>query len=278
MKILLAGTPAFAVPIFEEIIKHFEVIGIISQPDKINLRGRKIEPTPTKQLAQKYGIKCFQPEKIGQIKEELKSLDYDYLITAAFGQFIPDSVLQIAKKLNLNIHGSLLPKYRGAAPIQYSLLNNDSITGISLIEMVNKMDAGDIFATAECNIEKTDVASTLFDKISNLAKNNIVDWINKIDEGKLNRITQDESKVTLSPKLSKEDALLTNDLTCQQAINKIRAFEMNPGAYILKDDKRVKIFFATLNFVKNALKIDFSDGSVYATDYQFESKKRVKLQ
>ncbi|MGV2392546.1 UNVERIFIED_CONTAM: methionyl-tRNA formyltransferase [Campylobacter lari] len=174
MKILLAGTPEFAVPIFEEVIKHFDVVGIVSQPDRPSVRGRKIVKTPTKLLAEKYGIKCYQPEKIGQIKEELKTLNYDYMITAAFGQFIPDSVLEIAKKMNLNIHGSLLPKYRGAAPIQYSLLNNDAKTGISFMEMVHKMDAGDVYATVEYNILKTDTSKKLFKKLSNLAAQNIV--------------------------------------------------------------------------------------------------------
>lgn len=277
MKILLAGTPNFAVPIFEEIIKHFDVVGIVSQPDKPSLRGHKTQPTPTKLLAEKYGIKCFQPEKIGQIKDELKALDYDYLITAAFGQFIPDSVLAIAKKLNLNIHGSLLPKYRGAAPIQYALLNNDKETGISLMEMVHEMDAGDVFATAKYEIKPTDAASTLFNELSDLAKNNIVEWIKKIDNNELKRVKQDSSLVTLSPKLNKEDAFLKPSLTCQEAINIIRAFEMNPGAYTIINDKRVKIFFATKDVVKNGIKIHFSDGDIYATDYQFESKKRVVL-
>lgn len=277
MKILLAGTPQFAVPIFEEIIKNFNVVGIVSQPDRPSIRGRKIESTPTKLLAQKYNIKCFQPEKIKDIINELKELDYDYLVTAAFGQFIPNSVLTIAKKLNLNIHGSLLPKYRGAAPIQYSLLNNDKTTGISLMEMIHEMDAGDVFATIEYEIKETDVASTLFNNLSNLAASNIVQWLKKLDNNELKRTKQDPSLVTLSPKLEKENALLTKDLTCQQAINKIRAFEMNPGAYVMLNNKRVKIFFATKNIVKNGLKLDFADGSIYATDYQFDSKKRVKI-
>ncbi len=145
MKILLAGTPEFAVPIFEKIINNFEVVGIVSQPDKPNKRGRILTSTPTKVLAQKYNIKCFQPEKIGQIADELKALDYDYLVTVAFGQLIPTSVLQIAKKLNLNVHGSILPKYRGAAPVQHALLNNDKTTGVSLMEMVKVYGCGGRF-------------------------------------------------------------------------------------------------------------------------------------
>ncbi len=278
MKILLAGTPEFAVPIFEKIINNFEVVGIVSQPDKPNKRGRILTSTPTKVLAQKYNIKCFQPEKIGQIADELKALDYDYLVTAAFGQLIPTSVLQIAKKLNLNVHGSILPKYRGAAPVQHALLNNDKTTGVSLMEMVKAMDAGDVFAKIEFEIDERDTASSLLRKISLLSAENIVDWLNKIDRGELAREVQDESEVTFSPKLNKEDAEITKDLTCDEAINKIRAYEYNPGAYIHINDKRVKLFFATKKVVKAGLKIDQADGSIYAVDYQFDSKKRVKLE
>ncbi len=278
MKILLAGTPEFAVPIFEKIINNFEVVGIVSQPDKPNKRGRILTSTPTKVLAQKYNIKCFQPEKIGQIADELKALDYDYLVTAAFGQLIPTSVLQIAKKLNLNVHGSILPKYRGAAPVQHALLNNDKTTGVSLMEMVKAMDAGDVFAKIEFEIDERDTASSLLRKISLLSAENIVDWLNKIDKGELAREVQDESEVTFSPKLNKEDAEITKDLTCDEAINKIRAYEYNPGAYIHINDKRVKLFFATKKVVKAGLKIGQADGSIYAVDYQFDSKKRVKLE
>lgn len=277
LKLLLAGTPQFSVPIFEELIKNFNVVGIVSQPDKPANRGHKVLPTATKLLAQKYNIKCYQPNKISEIKEELKTLDYDYMLTAAFGQFIPDSVLAIAKKANLNVHGSLLPKYRGAAPIQYALLNNDKETGVTLMEMIHEMDAGDIIAQKACTIDEKDVASTLFQKVSNLAKDNIVRWLKDFDKGLLKRQKQDASKVTLSPKLNKDDALLTPTLTVQEAINIIRAFEANPGAYVLQNNKRIKIYFATKNIVKNGIKIPFKDGDIYATDYQYESKKRVKL-
>ncbi|EGV00602.1 methionyl-tRNA formyltransferase [Mycoplasmopsis columbina] len=278
IKLLLAGTPNFSVPIFEELIKNFNVVGIVSQPDKPANRGHKIEFTPTKLLAQKYNIKCFQPNKISEIKEELEALEYDYLITAAFGQYIPTSILNIAKKLNLNVHGSLLPKYRGAAPIQYALLNGDKVTGVSLMEMVKEMDAGDVFATFTYEIDEKDVASTLFNKLSSLSAQNIVQWIKDLDAGKLSRQKQNENLVTFSPKLLKEEAQLSPNLTRKEAINKIRAFEQNPGAYIVDaNNKRIKIFFATENEIKNAPKIQCSDGVIYAIDYQYESKKRIKL-
>ncbi|QKT05310.1 methionyl-tRNA formyltransferase [Mycoplasma sp. OR1901] len=278
MKIVLAGTPEFSVPIFEEIINNFEVVAIVSQPDKPNKRGNITTPTPTKLLANKYNIKLFQPNKIKEIEQELKDLDYDLFLTCAFGQYIPESVLKIAKLGSINIHGSLLPKYRGAAPIQYSLLNGDSKTGISLIYMGKVMDAGDIIFKAEIDILEHDTSDSMFKKLSVLAKENITNWLTKFQANDFEVEKQDESLVILSPKLLKEDALLESTLTTDEAFNKIRAFSSNPGAYILLNNKRVKIFYA--NKVKehnNALVLEFSDGNLYATDYQFDSKKRVNL-
>ncbi|RIV16965.1 methionyl-tRNA formyltransferase [Mycoplasmopsis gallopavonis] len=278
MKIVLAGTPNFSVPIFEEVIKNFNVVAIVSQPDRPANRGYKLEPTPTKLLAQKYNIPLFQPEKISMIYDELAQLDCDLLLTCAFGQFIPQKVLDLPKMGALNIHGSLLPKYRGAAPIQYSLLNGDQETGISLMYMTLKMDAGDVIKVAKLPILETDTSDTLFSKMSLLATENITKWLSDFQEGNFERIAQNESEVVLSPKLNKEDAYLETSLPKEVAFNKIRAFSSNPGAYIIIDNKRVKIFYASKEKRKtNSLEIKFSDGSLFAEDYQFESKKRVKL-
>ncbi|QSF13385.1 methionyl-tRNA formyltransferase [Mycoplasma sp. Mirounga ES2805-ORL] len=277
MKIVLAGTPQFSVPIFEEIINNFDVVAIVSQPDKRAIRGNHLEPTPTKLLARKYNIKLFQPEKIKEIYSELEILKYDYLITCAFGQFIPESVLKLAKKKNLNIHGSLLPKYRGAAPIQYSLLNNDAETGICLMEMIKSMDAGDVFSCAKIKIDKRDTSDSLFLKLQELAKNNIVTWIKDLEDNKLTPQKQDESLVILSPKLNKADGELIPKLKKQEAFNIIRAFSSNPGAFTFINNKRVKIYYASEDKKPNSLELNFSDGKLFATEYQFESKKRIKL-
>ncbi|WP_396888673.1 methionyl-tRNA formyltransferase [Mycoplasma sp. HS2188] len=277
IKVLLAGTPEFAVPIFENVIKHFDVVGIISQPDRPSQRGRKSVFTPTKELALKYNIKLFQPEKIGDIYDELAALEYDYLLTAAFGQFIPTKVLNIAKKLNINVHGSLLPKYRGAAPIQYSVLNGDKKTGISIMEMVKEMDAGDVFAQKEIDITEDDTSLSVFNKLQAIAAENIVDWINALDNGQLTRTKQDEALVSLSPKLEKSKGEIHSDMSVDTALKIIKAYNPNPVAFSFIDEKRVKIFFATVKPIKNAPQIKLSDGALYLSDYQFDSKKRVIL-
>lgn len=278
MKIVLAGTPEFSVPIFEEIINNLNVVAIISQPDKPANRGYKVIPTPVKELAQKYNIKLFQPNKISEIKEELEKLEYDILVTAAFGQWIPDSVLKIAKIASVNIHGSILPKYRGAAPIQHSLLNGDKETGITLIYMVKEMDAGDMLAKAYLKIEEEDTSKELFEKLSNLAKENIVDWLKKLYNNQLSITQQQHSEATLAPKIEKSfsQVFLTDDYL--EVYKKIKALNENPGAFILtKENKRLKLFRASLNFVKNSIKLNFKNGDLYIYEYQYEGKKKINV-
>ncbi|MGZ9413292.1 methionyl-tRNA formyltransferase [Mycoplasma sp. 480] len=278
MKIVLAGTPEFAVPIFEEIINNFEVVAIISQPDKPSNRGYKILPTPVKILANQYNIKLFQPTKISEITEELKKIDFDILVTAAFGQWIPTSVLSIPKIAAINIHGSLLPKYRGAAPIQHALLNGDKETGVTLMYMVKEMDAGDMLAKAKLDIKEEDTSKDLFHKLSLLAKNNIVQWLNKLSKNELKSEKQDDNLVVFSPKIEKEFAQIFLSDDYIQAYRKIKALNDNPGAfYINEQNKRVKLFRASLSPIKNALKLTFINGILYIYEYQYEGKKVVNV-
>ncbi|MFV8481156.1 methionyl-tRNA formyltransferase [Mycoplasma sp. 653B] len=277
IKIVLAGTPQFAVPVFEEVIKNFEVVALISQPDRPANRGYKLEATPTKLLALKYNIPVFQPNKISEIYDQLAEMDFDIFLTCAFGQIIPEKVLALPNLAALNVHGSLLPKYRGAAPIQYALWNGDDVTGITLMYMVKAMDAGDMIVKASLDILPTDTSDTLFDKLSALAASNIVTWLTNFAQGKYKPEVQDPLLVSLSPKLNKEDAYLDPSLSTEEAFNRIRAFSSNPGCYYLINDKRVKIYYASKQKVANAIKLDFANGSLWATDYQFETKKRVKI-
>lgn len=277
IKVVLAGTPEFSVPIFEEVIKNFEVVAIISQPDKPANRGYKLIPTPTKVLAEKYNIKCYQPNKISEIYDELVQLDFDFLLTVAFGQYIPEKILNLPKKAALNIHGSLLPKYRGAAPIQHSLLNGDKKTGINLIYMVKEMDAGNILKSSEIEIVEDDTSDSLFNKLSILSAQNITKWLKEIYENNFNEIVQDASQVILAPKLTKEEAQIDLSQNSDQVINKIKAYSSNPGAYTFINNKRVKLFNATTKKIKNAIQLSCRDKNIYIYDYQYESKKRVNL-
>lgn len=275
IRVLLAGSPQFSVPIFEEVIQNFDVVGIIAQPDRAANRGYKLTPPPTKLLAQKYNIPLFQPEKIGEISQDLARLEFDFLLTAAFGQYIPMRVLDLPKKAAVNIHGSLLPKYRGASPVQHSLLMGDKETGITLIYMTKEMDAGDMIAKASFEVLETDTAKEVFEKMSLIAKDNIVSWLKDLYDNKLIAEKQDENFVSLSPKINKSFAefFLTDD--AKQTLCKIKALNDNPGAFILLNNKRLKVYRASLNPIKNALVLNLKNGALYCYEYQFEGKKRV---
>ncbi|MDK2819650.1 MAG: methionyl-tRNA formyltransferase [Mycoplasmataceae bacterium] len=276
IKILLAGTPNFSVPIFEKIINNFHVVGIVTQPDSRSGRGMKLISSPVKDLAIKYGIKLFQQDNISNIFDELKLINFDIFLTAAFGQLVPDNILSLAKIGSINIHCSLLPKYRGAAPIQHSILNGDKETGISLIYMINKMDAGDIIFTKIVKIDDDDSSDTLFKKMSIISSKEICNWLELFYNQKFNVRKQNIDDVTFASKLVKKNALLIKD-SSRNMINKIRAYNSNPGAYLFINEKRVKIFNAITIENKNYLKIETLDGFIYSSKYQFEGKKIVDI-
>ena len=174
MKIVLAGSPEISVQAFENIINNFHVVAIVTQPDKPRGRGMKTSPTPVAILGAKHNIKVFKPHKIGQIKDDLVALDFDLFLSFAFGQYVPSSILNLGTYKPLNIHGSLLPKYRGAAPIHYAILNQDQEIGITLMEMTKEMDAGNMLFKASAKIESHTTTGQAFDIISDLAADNIV--------------------------------------------------------------------------------------------------------
>ncbi|CAM9123733.1 methionyl-tRNA formyltransferase [Mycoplasma marinum] len=273
MKIILAGTPQFAVRAFEEVINHFEVVGVITQPDRPKGRGQKVVETPVKELAKRYGIKIFQPEKISEIYDELKEIDFDIFLTCAYGQIIPEKILELPIKAALNIHGSLLPKYRGAAPIHYSILNGDDKTGITLMHMVKKMDAGDMIFKAETPIEESYTTGLMFEILSMVAADNIQDWLKKIEMDTFENIPQDEKNVTFSPKISKDECQIIDKHTVYTAQRMIKAFNPFPGAYIIKGGKKFKI----LNYSTNSEGIEYKlkDGSIFISELQAPGKKAM---
>ncbi len=288
IKVVFAGTPNFSVPTFNEIIKNFEVVALISQPSKPVGRKQIIQDPPTVVLAKQHGIKIFQPNKIKEIYGDLSKLNFDIFITMAFGQIVPENILKLAKHGSYNVHGSLLPKYRGASPIQYSLMNGDEETGITFMEMVKEMDAGDIIFQEAIKIDEFDNYETLSKKMSDLSANNISNWINKIVANDFKKTKQVENNVTYCPKIAKEEEELNLELGSDKVINKIRALSPVPGAYILLNEKnttlkdfkepRLKVFNATkIRQSKNSIELKCSDCSIFVDDYQFAGKNRVKI-
>ena len=242
MKIVFMGTPEFAVPILEALHQKYEIVLVISQPNKLKKKGQLLD-TPVAAAAKRLGLPLVQPEKVGADVEFIKAAGGDVLVTAAFGQYIPSKVLSLFKK-TMNVHGSLLPKYRGGAPIQRSIMNGDAVTGITIIEMAKKLDAGIMYAKRECPILEEDTSSTMFEKLSYIGRDLLLEVIEDIYMGKLIGEVQNEEEVTYAPNLAPEEELIDFNHPAKEIVSKIRGLSLDPGASILYKDTKLKVFQA----------------------------------
>ncbi|MFA6675354.1 MAG: methionyl-tRNA formyltransferase [Bacilli bacterium] len=289
LRLIFMGTPNMSAYVFEEMIKDgYHFVGLIAQPDRPSGRKGEMIKVPTKVVAEKYQIPVFQPLKIRQDYEFAKTLHPDLILTLAYGQIIPQGLLDIPRLGCLNLHGSLLPKYRGAAPIQYALIENEKKTGMSLMQMIYKMDAGQVFATKEVTIENSDNASSLFKKMGVTAKELILETLPLYINGQLVGKEQDESLVTFAPSIKPEQEKLNLELTAPQILGWIRGLSDRPGAYFLLDEQKIKIFKAELVNLplhgeigeiiqadKKGLVIQLKDGQISLLELQKEGKKRL---
>lgn len=276
MRIILLGSPQYVVPTFEIIRKHFTVVAVITQPPKPQGRGFKLEPTPVATWASSHNLPLFSPSKIKTILPDLKALSFDLMLTFSYGQIIPQAILDLGSLPPLNIHGSILPKYRGAAPVHHAVLNGDSEIGITLMQMVAAMDAGPMFFVAKSPLRETATTSEAISIIASLAEANIVKWLKAVAAGQA-IATPQPSDFTLSPKLDKAMQELSPNVSCQTNLRIIRALSEHPGAFTYFNNKRIKVFQAQTKLLKNAPNLRCLDGTIYFSDYQFDSKKRVKL-
>lgn len=245
--IIFMGTPDFSVPVLEGLIDHgYEIKAVVTQPDKKVGRKQKITKTPAKVAAEKHDLKVYQPVKLSGSPEmeELINMHADLIVTAAYGQFLPTKFLNSVNIAAVNVHGSLLPKYRGGAPIQYSLLNGDKETGVTIMEMVKKMDAGDMYAQKAIEIKPEDTAGTLFAKLSILGRDLLLETLPKIIDGSVIKTPQDPDKVVFSPNIQKSQEQITKEMTAEEANNLLRALNPDPGAYLMIDGKRLKVWKA----------------------------------
>lgn len=245
--IIFMGTPNFAVPILEGLLEAgYDIKAVVTQPDKKVGRKQIVTKTPVKIAAEAHDLKVYQPVKLSGSPEleELMELQADLIVTAAYGQFLPTKFLNSVRIAAVNVHGSLLPKYRGGAPIQYSLLNGDAQTGITIMEMVKKMDAGDMYAQKAIDILPEDTTGSLFDKLSLVGRDLLLETLPKIIDNSIEKVAQDESKVVFSPNISKDQEKISSKLTATQANNLIRALNPDPGAYIEMNGKRLKVWKA----------------------------------
>lgn len=245
--IIFMGTPQFSVPVLEGLIdKGYEIKAVVTQPDKKVGRKQKLTKTPAKIAAEKHNILVYQPVKLSGSNEleELMNLHADFIVTAAYGQFLPTKFLNSVKIAAVNVHGSLLPKYRGGAPIQYSLLNDDQETGITIMEMVKKMDAGDMYAQKAIKIEKDDTAGSLFEKLSYLGRDLLLETLPKIADNTVVKTAQNPDNVVFSPNITKSQEKITKEMTAKEANNLIRALNPDPGAFMMVQGQRLKVWKA----------------------------------
>lgn len=285
-RILFLGTPYIASKILEHlIIEGFNVIGVVSQLDREKDRKGNFLFTETKKVAKEHNIPVFQFEKIKDHVDEIKELKPDLILTLAYGQIIPQSILNIPTKGCLNMHGSILPKYRGAAPIQKCLLKGDEETGFSLMEMVKEMDAGGVYAIEKIKILEDDNYTSLVEKLINCGKELINNYLDKYLNSELTKVEQDESLVSYAPKITKEDELLSFNYDCIKFINYIRALSYTPGAYLYLNDQKLKIYKASfannninndvgkLIYENKQLLLQLKDGQIAILELQLPGKK-----
>ena len=242
LRIVFMGTPNFSVPILEALIEKYEVIGVVTQPDKEVGRKRILTPSPVKECALKHNLKIFQPKRIRKEYQEIMELNPDLIVTAAYGQIVGMELLNSPKYRSINVHGSLLPKYRGGAPIQRSILNGDEKTGITIMYMEKAMDAGDILSQRELPITDDDNNETLFEKMSLLGRDLLMETIPLLIEGKITPIKQNEELVTYAYNIEPTDEVLDFNKDARANFNHIRALSPAPGAYFILGDEKIKIF------------------------------------
>ena len=246
MKVIFLGTPEFAEVVLKEIMgsKH-KVVAVVCQPDKISGRGNKLVSPNIKIFAEQNNIPCFQFNKIRlDGVDTLKSLNADIMVTAAYGQILSQEIIDICPHKIINVHGSLLPKYRGASPIQYAILNGEKTTGITIMETEAGIDCGDILLQQNVDIDDEDTYGTLSDKLALIGGKLVVKALDLIEEGTITRLKQDETLATFTKMIKKDSEILSFDDTAANIVNKIRAYNPNPVAKMLINGEPFKVYSA----------------------------------
>ena len=246
--IIFMGTPDFSATVLKGLLesKQYEILAVVTQPDRAVGRKKEIRMTPVKELALDYGLPIYQPEKLSKSAEldSLMNLNADGIVTAAFGQFLPSKLLD-SVNFAVNVHASLLPKYRGGAPIHYAIINGDKEAGVTIMEMVKEMDAGDMIARRAIPIEETDNVGTMFEKLALVGRDLLLESLPSYLAGDLKPVPQDKNQVTFSPNISPEEERIDWTKTNHQIFNQIRGMNPWPVAHTLLNGERFKIYEAT---------------------------------
>ena len=292
MRVVFMGTPEYGVPSLKALIDAgYDVVGVFTQPDKPSGRGKKMQSSPVKVCAVEHNIPVYQPLKIRvDGVEDLRALQPDVCVTAAFGQILSQEVLDIPKMGTVNVHASLLPEYRGSSPINWCLLNGEKVTGVTTMLTDKGIDTGDILQKAECVIEEEDTTATLTVKLAELGAELLIDTLKKLENGTCPREKQDESKMSYYPMLKKEMGLLDFKKTAQQLVNQVRAFDPWPCAYLMVDGAPMKVWKAAVEDqtgtpgqilcanAKEGLVIAAGEKALKVVELQAQGGKRMRAQ
>ena len=276
-KIVFMGTPLFAVPILKSLYKKNYIISTVyTQPPKKSQRGQKINKSPIQIIAEDYSIDCRTPKTLKENKDEyeyLKQLDLDLVIVVAYGQIIPKEFLNLAKKGFINVHASLLPKWRGAAPIQRSIMNLDKETGISIMRIGEKLDTGPVCNNYRVEIKDYDNAEIISNKLSILASEKIIENVDSIFEDKLIFKEQEDLKATYASKIEKSEGEIQWNDNAESIIGKINGLYPSPGAFFIFKEERYKILKAELGTKSGEI------GEVMTSDLEIScgDQKSIKI-
>ena len=298
LNIIFAGTPDFAAQHLQAILNsQHNVIAVYTQPDKPAGRGKKLQASPVKQLAEQNNIPVYQPKSLRkeETQSELKALNADVMVVVAYGLILPKAVLDAPRLGCLNVHGSILPRWRGAAPIQRSIWAGDAQTGVTIMQMDEGLDTGDMLHKVYCGILPTETSTSLYNKLAELAPSALIDVLDNLENGKFIAEKQDDSQSNYAEKLSKEEAQLDWSLSAMQLERNIRAFNPWPIAYFSTEDKdgntqTLKVYQAEvfphqdkpagtiLSADKNGIQIATVDGVLNLLQLQPAGKKPMSAQ
>lgn len=296
-RIVFMGTASFSLAVLKMLIEEgYNIVGVVTQPDRYVGRKKVLTMPDVKVEALKYDIPVIQPARIKEDYQAIVDLKPDLIITAAYGQIVPQAVLDIPRLGCINVHASLLPLYRGGAPVHQAIIDGQEKTGVTIMYMVKKMDAGDMIAQKETPILEEDTVGILYDRLSDLGAKLLKETLPDILKGINQRIPQDENLVTYAPTLSREDERLDWNMSARQVYNKVRGTNPWPGSYTTYQGKTVKIWAGQVHQCENAMKhhahqdngtivkifkdaigVKVNDGVYLITELQLEGKKRMSV-
>lgn len=296
-RIVFMGTASFSLAVLKMLIEEdYNIVGVVTQPDRYVGRKKVLTMPDVKVEALKYDIPVIQPARIKEDYQAVADLKPDLIITAAYGQIVPQAVLDIPRLGCINVHASLLPLYRGGAPVHQAIIDGQEKTGVTIMYMVKKMDAGDMIAQKETPILEEDTVGILYDRLSDLGAKLLKETLPDILKGINQRIPQDENLVTYAPTLSREDERLDWNMSARQVYNKVRGTNPWPGSYTTYQGKTVKIWAGQVHQCENAMKhhahqnngtivkifkdaigVKVNDGVYLITELQLEGKKRMSV-